>query len=95
MIFTKAFDVEIFPNVFSVTFIDLLDYLKKEYLDLLIKRYGIELSDNENILLQIAKKRGLLENGKPSTLKASKLLLNEFKNGIIGQISLEKETKCL
>lgn len=29
MIFTKAFDVEIFPNVFSVTFIDLLDYLKK------------------------------------------------------------------
>lgn len=73
----------------------LLDYLKKEYLDLLIKRYGIELSDNENILLQIAKKRGLLENGKPSTLKASKLLLNEFKNGIIGQISLEKETKCL
>lgn len=73
----------------------LLDYLKKEYLDLLIKRYDIELSDNENILLQIAKKRGLLENGKPNTLKASKLLLNEFKNGIIGQISLEKETKCL
>lgn len=73
----------------------LLNYLKNEYSNLLIKRYDIELSDNENMLLQIAKKRGLLENGKPSLLKASKLLLNEFKNGIIGQISLEKETKCL
>lgn len=73
----------------------LLNYLKNEYSDLLIKRYDIELGDNENMLLQIAKKRGLLENGKPSLVKACKLLLNEFKNGIIGQISLEKETKCL
>ena len=29
MIITKAVDVEIFPNLFSVTFVDIKDYLQK------------------------------------------------------------------
>ena len=29
MIVSKAFDVEIFPNLFSVTFVDVKDYLQK------------------------------------------------------------------
>lgn len=74
----------------------LLDFLKEKYSILLTKRYNIEIkNDNNELLHDIAIKRGLMENGEFNNLRAAKLLLNEFKNGFIGRISLEQETKCL
>lgn len=71
----------------------LLSFLRSNYPNSLQNRFGIEdissLPDEE-ILQSIAKRRGLLENGEPSSAKASYLLLKEFKDGILGRISLER-----
>ncbi len=70
----------------------LIDYLKPHYPNALKERFDIEdisiLEDHE-ILLAIAKRRGLLEGGEPSLNKASYLLLKEFKDGVLGRYSLE------
>lgn len=73
----------------------LLSFLRENYPNSLQNRFEIEdissLPDDE-ILQSIAKRRGLLENGTPSSAKASYLLLKEFKDGILGRISLERPT---
>lgn len=73
----------------------LLSFLRSNYPNSLQNRFEIEdissLPDEE-ILQSIAKRRGLLENGAPSSAKASYLLLKEFKDGILGRISLERPT---
>ena len=73
----------------------LLSFLRSNYPNSLQNRFEIEdissLSDDE-VLQSIAKRRGLLENGAPSSAKASYLLLKEFKDGILGRISLERPT---
>ncbi len=69
-----------------------LDYLIKAYPDLLRQRYRLEtLSADALALLEtIGKKRGCLKAGGIVELdKASKLLLNEYRAGTLGQISLE------
>lgn len=74
---------------------DLLLYLWKEYPERLIERYGIEIGeDAENpailALEQIAKKRVcLLKGGEWDYNKAAALLLEEFRNGQLGKITLE------
>ena len=75
----------------------LLSFLKANYKDNLIKRFKLDEVDsgNEAILAKIAKNRGLLTQGKLDIAKAQKLLLNEFKSGKIGRISLEQTPKCL
>ena len=74
----------------------LLNYLKDNYPNLLMQRYDLnDLSDNNLILKGIAKRRGFLKANNEDTDKAITLLLNEFKNGLIGRVSLEKEVKCL
>lgn len=71
----------------------LLDILRNSYDDCLLSRFEIpsisSLSDEE-ILLEIAKKRNLLENGKYSSSRAAYLLIKEFKDGILGKYSLEQ-----
>ena len=71
----------------------LLSFLRSNYPNSLQNRFEIEdissLPDDE-VLQSIAKRRGLLENGAPSSAKASYLLLKEFKDGILGRISLER-----
>lgn len=69
----------------------LANYLIKEYPNLLASRYNVSEKDLENadtLLTQIALRRGLLDNGQANLEKAEILLLNEFKNGVIGRISL-------
>ena len=75
----------------------LLSFLKANYKDNLIKRFKLDEVDSENevVLAKIAKNRGLLTQGKIDIAKAQKLLLNEFKSGKIGRISLEQTPKCL
>ena len=64
------------------------------YPDLLEKRYGCHGNnlDERGLLEVIAKKRGCLVKGKGGGLdceKAAKILLNDFRNGMLGRTSLE------
>lgn len=71
----------------------LLDYLRINYKNLLKERFSIDdlsLFENDDILTDIASKRGLLEGGNFSLEKASYLLIKEFKDGILGNASLER-----
>ncbi|MCQ2793278.1 MAG: ribosome biogenesis GTPase YlqF [Bacilli bacterium] len=85
----------ILPN--DVLCDQLLNYLKENYSDSFLNRYSLSSIDvaNNVLLEEIAIKRGLLVKGGPDINKAQILLLNEFKNGKIGKISLEREPKCL
>ena len=69
----------------------LAEYLIKEYPHLLKERYdasGDDLASPLALFTALCARRGLLESGHPSIERAETLLLNEFKNGIIGRISL-------
>ncbi len=76
----------------------LLTFLQKNYPSSLGNRFGIENLANLDLneaLRTISSKRGLFEKGEPSIEKAAYLLIKEFKDGLIGHISLERpETKC-
>ena len=70
----------------------LLDFLKEYYQEDLIKRYDILSCDksNQELLNDIAKRRGFKRNDEFDIEKAEILLLNEFKNGLIAKASLER-----
>jgi len=64
------------------------------YPDLLTKRYGfgVEGLDGAGVLEAIARKRGCLRKGMGGELdreKAARILLTEYRNGILGRASLE------
>ena len=70
-----------------------LNYLVKNYKDLLEKRYeiNIESEDPNEILDLICVKKGcLLKGGLPDRLRASKMIINDIRNVRIGAISFEK-----
>ncbi len=76
--------------------VSLLDYLQDNYPDLVIEKYmsgGEEwtLPMDSNVLLEkIAYSRNLLKVGaEPDYQRTSKLLLDDFRNGRTGRISLE------
>lgn len=71
----------------------MLEILAKEYKQLLISRYGALNFESEpyELLEQIGKKRGMvIRGGEIDTLRASTMLLEEFRNCKIGKISLER-----
>ncbi|MCP8899215.1 ribosome biogenesis GTPase YlqF [Gilvimarinus xylanilyticus] len=68
------------------------DYLRQAYPQALIERYGLtELPDSElEVLELIAARRGCLGAGGRADLnKVSQLLVNDFRSGNLGRISLE------
>ena len=69
-----------------------LSYLKEFYPDNLKKRFSyIDVtSSNEEIISLIAKNRGYFVKDGLDLYKAQKVFLNELKNGILGQISFER-----
>lgn len=71
-----------------------LDYLKENYLNILNSKYNLnveKITAGHEVFEQIAKKRGYLLKGQFYDLdKAQILLLNDFKNGQFGRISVEK-----
>ncbi len=71
----------------------MLEILSKDYRELLVSRYGtldFELEPYE-LLEQIGRKRGMvIRGGETDTLRASTMLLEEFRNCKIGKISLER-----
>ena len=69
-----------------------LQYIKDHYADNIKTRYALdELPENELELLElIGKKRGCLRAGGQVELnKISTIVLNEFRTGVLGRISLE------
>jgi len=70
----------------------LLDYLRNQYPSSLNERYGIEkVADRITVLNQIAERRKLVDSvGQNDLLRAEALLLKEFKDGLLGKITLEK-----
>lgn len=78
--------------------LELLDFLQREYPSLLISRYAPEGEenkwelpmDNAQLLTKIALARNLLKaGGEPDYQRASKLVLDDFRNGKTGRITLE------
>ncbi len=80
---------DILPNNELVSI--LLKFLKEHYPTALKERFGIEnIGEAKDVLEEIANKRGLLAgSGRLDILKAESLLLKEFKDGLLGRISLE------
>jgi len=79
----------------------LADLLNREYHSLLCERYG--LSDEETagiepfaLLELIGRKRGmLLSGGEVNTERAAAVLLNEYRGGAIGRMTLERPHESL
>lgn len=75
--------------------IRLLDVLKKEYADRLTERYKLKNIDFESIegyelLEAIGRKRGMLiSGGEIDTERASVMLLDEYRAGRLGKITME------
>lgn len=71
----------------------LISFLKENYKDNLVSRYKLDdINDLQSyeILEMIAKKRGfLLSKGEFDTLRASHILLDEFRDCRLGNITLE------
>lgn len=73
--------------------IELIDILLKEYPDALSLRYGIKDVSKKNyeILSDIAIARNyLLKGEEPDSTKMAHILLDEFRSGTLGRISLER-----
>ena len=68
----------------------LVSFLKSHYPNSLKDRFDIEeINDFEDTINRICDRRKLLSNGTNDLERAYKLLLTEFKNGLLGQITLE------
>ena len=70
----------------------LLNYLKEQYPDALNERFAIaQITSRLDALNAIAEKRKLVDgSGNNDLLRAEALLLKEFKDGLLGKITLEK-----
>lgn len=70
----------------------LLVYLRNQYPSALFERFAIEtIEDRIKVLNQIAEKRKLVDSvGQNDLIRAEALLLKEFKDGLLGRITLEK-----
>lgn len=75
--------------------VELLKFLVGEYPGLVAERYGIEEGEDAVVMLtEIARARKCLLKGNELDIdKASMIVLDEFRNGKLGRISLEKAPK--
>lgn len=71
--------------------LSLLEMLKERYSGTIAKRYGVEeKTENFGILKEIAGRRGCLLKGRePDMKKTALLVLEDFRNGRLGRITLE------
>ena len=72
--------------------VDMIDFLRNDYHDLFEERYNITMNtDNYDILVQIAQDRHcLIKGGEYDTNKAAKILIDDFRSGKLGLITLEE-----
>lgn len=73
---------------------ELLGVLRLSYPERITERYGVDPNEYElceQLLEAIAKKRGMLiSGGQPDTERAANILLDEFRGGKLGKITLER-----
>ncbi len=70
-------------------------FLQKQYPNVLEDKYQADASDAVELLNQIAKARACLSKGGELDLaKASRLLIDDFRNGKLGKITLELPPEC-
>lgn len=90
--FTGAIKDELY-NIYELSIL-LLEFLDKNYPDIVNMHYKIVTTENSNTaetLRQIAVCRGCIKSGaKPDTDKAGKLLIDDFRAGRLGTVTLEK-----
>ncbi|MCD8204934.1 MAG: ribosome biogenesis GTPase YlqF [Coprobacillus sp.] len=84
----------ILPNSELVEY--LLSYLREYYPNALSGRFEIdEIKETSEVLNSICKSRHLIRSSNVYDIeRAETLLLKEFKDGLLGKISLEKERVC-
>ena len=72
--------------------LELIKMLRRDYPEILAERYHLtEMEKDLDILLEIAKNRNCIGKGNELDYsKAAKLLIEEFRSGAIGNITLEK-----
>ncbi|MEG2015957.1 MAG: ribosome biogenesis GTPase YlqF, partial [Oscillospiraceae bacterium] len=73
----------------------LLEVLKVDYADRLCERYKLNLASCElesyELLQEIGRKRGMLiSGGEIDTERAANTLLDEYRGGLLGKITLER-----
>ncbi len=78
----------------------LIDYLKNNYPQNLAERYklldGFEDTESYELLELIGKKRGcIVSGGSVDMLRTSNLVLDDFRSGKIGNISLEQPSQTI
>jgi len=81
---------DILPNTDLVN--HLLSFLKSHYPNALQSRFSIEsIDDTENVLQKICDVRKIINsNGQCDFSRAETVLLKEFKDGLLGQITLDE-----
>lgn len=69
---------------------ELLKFLHQNYAEVLKERYQIDGDDSVETLSQIARVRGcLLKGGEPDYSKAAAIVIDDFRSGKLGRITLE------
>lgn len=78
-------------NIYELSLL-LIKFLVEEYPDVIAEFYGIENSTDEVKLIEsIAERRGCLKSGAQYDFdKAAKCLIDDFRQGRLGKISLER-----
>lgn len=77
-------------NIYELSVL-LTEYLSEKYPQMIPAFYEIASGTTEEMLTRIAEKRGCLKSGGEYDLdKASKCLVDDFRNGRLGRISLEE-----
>jgi len=74
------------------TALELADVIKLRYPESISKKYGLQapFPEDELFLDGIAKERGfILKKGKPNLEKAAISFINDYRQGLLGRISLE------
>lgn len=72
--------------------LDILEFMKTKYTGRLEERYGIEIKENNlDILSLIGEKRGcLVKGGQIDLEKAAKIVIDDFRSGKLGSVSIER-----
>ena len=89
--FTGAINDEIL-NIEAVS-VDFIKLINNRYPNALKDRYGVEGGDGKQphqIFLEIGENRGFkMKGGQIDTLRCAKILLDEYRGGMLGKITLE------
>ena len=69
-----------------------IEYIKDNYCNILVERYMIEdVGDSNEIITKIAElKKSIKKGGEPDIDKTCRLILDDFRSGKLGRVSLEQ-----